>query len=297
MLFIDLDKNYGAETRNRRRFWPLRRLQLNQRNNALEFRGLESFSFALRARTSLPGPKLAELYVENEDRLAADVANCERVSQQLTQLLEAEKSGNESLTQGFAAIGVECISKDHEWRGLLSELLESSRATLPYLRLALNHYLEYLHARRQMALSLLEFRADLKLSAPETPTSPSEYGTMSIQLPDTASDGWQGLVRGRRYQIHADNRHTIDLRLGDYPFKLAGGERWVLIDARENSFALHPGVNTIGRSRDNDVTLPANLRNVSRRHVTVETLNGSTLVVTDHSSAGTSVKRAAILSQ
>ncbi|MCB1746365.1 MAG: FHA domain-containing protein, partial [Gammaproteobacteria bacterium] len=61
-------------------------------------------------------------------------------------------------------------------------------------------------------------------------------------------------------------------------------------------YTLQRGVNTIGRSRDNSVMVSSALRNISRKHLLVETVGQDAVMLTDLSSSGTFIPPTAIAS-
>ncbi|MEM7541952.1 MAG: FHA domain-containing protein, partial [Pseudomonadota bacterium] len=97
------------------------------------------------------------------------------------------------------------------------------------------------------------------------------------------------LPQGETVSLDLGKRRRFDLKLARHAVSLVGGSRWLLKDATGATFMLRPGKNFVGRSQQNDISLPSTHRQISRRHLLVEPTSATTVRVTDLSSGGTFV--------
>ncbi len=89
---------------------------------------------------------------------------------------------------------------------------------------------------------------------------------------------------------------SISLKLARHQFSLSHQRGWSLMADNGKCYTLHPGVNSVGRGRDNDVPLDPDFRNVSRKHLLAQPLDGDVIMLTDVSAHGTYVPPTALAS-
>jgi hypothetical protein len=102
-------------------------------------------------------------------------------------------------------------------------------------------------------------------------------------------DELRRLPQGEAVTIKLARGGAISLKLARHRFSLTHNRDWTLVADNGKTYTLHAGVNCVGRGRDNDVSLDADFRNVSRRHLLAQPLADDVIVLTDLSSHGTYV--------
>ncbi|MCP5198593.1 MAG: FHA domain-containing protein [Gammaproteobacteria bacterium] len=278
-----------------KRLFRARRLHLCMDERAHVFSCLADFDFAIAPRTAVPAARLAELMQRPAAELVAEDDTLRTLEHRLTGLVEDYTLHGISIAASLRQIGLVIFSKDHGWRRLFRSLLEASASNEDYLRVALERYVDYLSARRDTLRILIALRS--------TEEQPREARTTVFETPPLAADDsatvtspLRRLPHGRAVMLRLEQGREVVIRLARHSFSLAHDQDWALLADDGQRYTLQRGVNTIGRSRDNSVMVSSALRNISRKHLLVETVGQDAVMLTDLSSSGTFIPPTAIAS-
>jgi hypothetical protein len=267
------------------------RLRLDEREHL--YTSLAEFDFAVSSRTAVPALRLAELMHRPAAELVAESDTLRTLELKLTGIIEDRLEHGISIAATLRQTGVMMFSKDHGWRAIFTSLLETARGHEDYLRVALTRYVDYLAARRDTLRTLVALRA--ADTAAEARTTVFEAPPPAVS--ETAiTEPMRRLPHGRAVMLRLEEGREIAIRLARHSFALAHGRDWALVTDDGQRYTLRRGINTIGRSRENDVKVNSTLRNISRRHLLLETVGPDAVMVTDLSSSGTFIPPAAIAS-
>lgn len=277
-----------------------RPLRLTVGASRLRFDMLQDFQFAIASRTAVPAARIGELLLRTERQLAEELDNLANLRSRIDEVLRDRRSRGLSCAGAVTAIGVQIFSKDHDWRAIFAALLAAPHAHDPHIELALQTYQEYLGARSKVcdALLVLKHRQAPMFAPQMAPGAALETSAFNADDYLAASEDHplRRLPQGEAVRLSLANGASIPIKLARHQFALAHERHWTLIADDGQRFALRDGINSIGRSDDNDVRLGAGFRNVSRRHLLARTLGNDALELTDVSSYGTYIPPAAIAS-
>ena len=97
------------------------------------------------------------------------------------------------------------------------------------------------------------------------------------------------LPKGETVELDLEEDQAIDLLLGKHQCRILLHDRLLFVDQRGHDSELRVGRNVVGRDATSDVIIDASLRDVSRKHLIVESDGARQLKLTDISSHGTSL--------
>jgi hypothetical protein len=263
----------------------------------LRFDGVRDFGFAIGSRTAVPAARVGVLLTRPAGELPAEEENLHQLELRLQGVAEDFDARGLSCVDTLRGIGTQVFSKDHEWRAIFGALIQAGTAFDRYARIAVARYLDYLAARRQI------LRALLVVARPATrarPAAGADHATAAF--PTGVLDALERdpalhrLPQGESVVLRVASGRTLSIKLARYDFALEHGRQWALVADDGRRYLLRDGVNSVGRSRDNDVALDAVFRNVSRKHLLAQPLETDAIVLTDLSSSGTFIPPAAIAS-
>jgi FHA domain len=271
-----------------------RPLELIWGRQKLRFAAPLDFAFALSARTSVPLSRWQKFLQSSVLELQAEQQNIDSLEQRIGAVIAAYDNHAQPCAPAVGQIGSAVFSKDHDWRIIVAHLLELPLAYDRFVRVALYKYLLYLQARHSTVR--------LALATKATATTPDDHSkaTVLLALSPVADpferENLHRLPQGQAVTLHLAHGSAIALKLAKHPFSLTHDQAWALVAADGKSYTLHAGLNRVGRSRDNDIALDPDFRNVSRRHLLVQPLSGDVIVLTDLSAHGTYVPPTALAS-
>ena len=78
------------------------------------------------------------------------------------------------------------------------------------------------------------------------------------------------LPKGETVEIDLEEDHAVDLLLARHQCRIVLGDRLLFVDQRGRDSELRVGRNVVGREATSDVIMDASLRDVSRKHLIVE---------------------------
>ena len=292
---------------------PIERLSVSlrglfQRSLTVDLQGSEhcfanpvAFDFCIAPRTAVPALRISELYSRAGSALEAEVASLRALEDQLTALLDDNRARGISLLDSFERIGVMIISKDHGWRSIFQQLLLAGNRREQYLELAIGRYLEYLAQRRDVIGSICVLkenarRAAVTRSAAAAPDSVTQIFDATVTPLAPATLPLRRLPQGEAVTVKLEQGRELQIKLARHCFSLTHGRDWALIADNGQRYVLRDGLNSVGRSRENSIAVDSAFRNVSRKHLLAQPIDGDTIVLTDVSSCGTFVAPTALAS-
>lgn len=262
----------------------------------LRFENLADFEFALAARTGVPPARLHELMQRTPRELDAEALGIRSLEQRIATIVANYDTDKMPCAAAVAQLGVSVFSKDYEWRTLFARLIEQPRASNVFVHAALRKYLHYLTAR----LNTLHLVLDMRATAPMADESDDNPAKATLMYSATRGvrpferDELQRLPQGETVTLRLAPGSAISLKLARHQFSLTHNREWTLVADNGKTYTLHAGVNCVGRSRDNDVPLDADFRNVSRKHLLAQPVGDDAILLTDISSHGTYVPPTAL---
>lgn len=283
-------------------------LSLELDDKVVNFNGLAEFEFALSSRTEFPVRKVAHLVERPAEEL-------EHVA---TQIRQVEKRFAEVLTQSLQRPGtigallreieVKLFSQDHDWREIVQALNRRGPEFDDYRKIALVKYMQYLGSRQDVLRSIYMEKvsgtapadAPPEINKVSAPRVASADDTQVVSMRDTAifdlgalapedESAFVALPRGESVRIRANPGEPLEIKLSGCRCKLLAGRHCYLIDDVGNRHVLQVGPNLVGRHATCDVVLEDQHRSVSRKHLVVEPIGESDILLTDISSHGTFV--------
>lgn len=277
-------------------------LELCLGDDRLRYRSCREFGFAMASRNAVPALRTDELLRRPLDELRAEITTLRTLENQLEGVLEDGERLGIPVTSTLRALGVRMFSKDHDWRAVFRALLTLAPAREPYVRVALRHYLDYLAARREVIGLVVGLRAAHEQRAEAVTADASfapdratvAFDARAVEL--TPTKPMRRLPQGEAVRLRLECGREVDIRLARHTFSLAHGSDWTLRDGSGRHYRLREGVNSVGRSRDNDISLDAKLHNVSRRHLLAQPVGPDEIELVDLSSAGTWIPETALAS-
>lgn len=108
----------------------------------------------------------------------------------------------------------------------------------------------------------------------------------SVDLPE---DGFARLPKGEPVAVLLKPNEPLAVVLADHRLHLVMDSSLALVDAVGQRRELRAGRNIVGRDGQCDVVIDQNFKNVSRKHLLIETEGESVVRLTDISSLGTFV--------
>ena len=107
--------------------------------------------------------------------------------------------------------------------------------------------------------------------------------------PDPKSSDYSRLPKGETVEIPLERNQTIDVLIAKHRCSITLRDRMVFVDDQGRDCILPNGKSIVGRDATSDIVINPSFRDVSRRHLIVETDGASLVKLTDISSHGTSV--------
>lgn len=90
-------------------------------------------------------------------------------------------------------------------------------------------------------------------------------------------------------EVNLEEHRTIDLLLAKHQCQILLRDKLLFVDETGHNSELRTGRNVVGRDASSDVVIDASLRDVSRKHLIVESDGVRQIKLTDISSHGTSL--------
>lgn len=280
---------------------PIDGLDINIDGDRYVFQSPQDFEFALSGRTSLPAPKIAALSRLSDDELLREAEAIRAVEQRFAEALSGTLEDITSVGPFLRTMEPSIISQDNNWRSIISALNRVDRMPETYKKIALVKYMQYLTSRQEVVKSLYANRQSGKAGEARPENGSAVYRptarfreTMLINL-NTSPElerhetSFSRLPKGETVEVDLEGDHPIDLLLAKHQCRILLRDRLLFVDQGGNDSELRVGRNVVGRDATSDVIMDASLRDVSRKHLIVESNGVGQIKLTDISSHGTSL--------
>lgn len=280
---------------------PIDGLDLRIDDERYVFQSPHDFEFALNGRTSLPAPKIAALSRLSDDELLREAEAIRAVEQRFAEALSGTLEDITSVGPFLKNIEPSIISQDNAWRSIISSLNNVERIPETYKKIALVKYMQYLASRQEVVKSLYANRQPRNGSDAKPANGSGVYRptarfreTMLLSLNEITDaerheTAFSRLPKGETVELDLEEDQAIDLLLGKHQCRILLHDRLLFVDQSGHDSELRVGRNVVGRDLTNDVIIDASLRDVSRKHLIVESDGARQLKLTDISSHGTSL--------
>ena len=265
------------------------------------FQSPQDFEFALNGRTCLPAPKIAALSRLDDNELLREAEAIRAVEQRFAQALSGTLEDITSVGPFLKTMEPTIISQDNNWRSIIMALNDVDRVPETYKKIALVKYMQYLTSRQEVVKSLYANRQP-RSSAEDQPANGSAVyrptarfrDTMLINLNDISDMerheiSFSRLPKGETVEIELQRDHAVDLLLAKHQCRLLLQDRLLFVDQEGHDSELRVGRNIVGRDATSDAIMAADLRDISRKHLIVESDGVGQVKLTDISSHGTSL--------
>jgi hypothetical protein len=280
---------------------PIDGLDLSIDDERYVFQSPRDFEFALNGRTCLPAPKIAALSRLSDDELLREAEAIRAVEQRFAEALSGTLEDITSVGPFLKNMEPSIISHDNSWRSIIGALNNAEGIPETYKKIALVKYMQYLASRQEVVKSLYANRqprdaADARPangSAVYRPTARFRE-TMLLNLSaapemERHETSFSRLPKGETVELDLEEDRAIDLLLGKHQCRILLRDRLLFVDQSGHDSELRVGRNVVGRDATSDVIIDASLRDVSRKHLIVESDGARQLKLTDISSHGTSL--------
>jgi hypothetical protein len=280
---------------------PTEALSISIDDDHYVFQSPQDFEFALTGRTCLPAAKIAALSRLDDDELLREAEATRAVEQRFAQTLSGAPDDVVSVGPFLEAMGSSTISQDNSWRSIINALNGVDRISESYKRIALAKYMQYLASRQEVVKSLYANRQPRKVCEGRPANCLIVYRptvrfreTILIGLNENSDMGRHGmsfsrLPKGETVEVELEEDHAVDLLLAKHQCRILLRDRLLFVDQRGHDSELLEGRNVVGRDATSDVIIDASLRDVSRKHLIVESDGARQIKLTDISSHGTSL--------
>ena len=272
-------------------------LRLRLHGRELVFRNCREFEFAICARAAVPAVRIGELLKRSGAELDVEADNLRSLALRLTGMVEDFEQRGLSISDTLSQTGIMMISKDHDWRQVFTALLDLPEQAQSYVATALRQYIRYLEARQDALKAAAAMRYG-RAAAEHAPVETAMAQTTAFDA--TMAYSAEGnhamptarlrrLPRGQAVMLKLERGRKLAIQLARHRFALAHDGEWALVGDDGSRYVLKPGVNSVGRSRENNVPVNSQLRNISRRHLLAEPRDRDCIMLTDLSTGGTFV--------
>ncbi len=261
------------------------------------FNSVHDFEFALAGRTSVPAAKIASLVELPDDALLKEAEAIRRVEKRFADALSGSLEDVVSISPFLKELELSLISQDHQWRQIVHALNATSKSFEEYTKVALVKYMQYLTARQEIVKTLYRNRrshADRRRSngegAPEAELRETVIFDLAAHAREgTAQDAFARIPKGETVEIDFRDGQEVGVLLAKHACAIAMRDSLAFVDDAGKGSLLRRGKTIVGRDASSDIVINPNYRDVSRKHLIVESDGRSLVRLTDISSHGTSV--------
>jgi hypothetical protein len=276
-------------------------LDISIDGESLVFHSPQDFEFALSGRASLPASKIAALSRLSDEELLREAEAIRAVEQRFNAALSGTLEDITTVGPLLKTMEPSIISQDHNWRSIIGALNDETGIAEAYKKIALVKYMQYLTSRQEVVKSLYSNRQPRE-SAESRPSNGTPVhrptarfretmllnlnGGSELELDDAS---FSRLPKGETVEVDLEENSAIDLLLANHQCRILMRDRLTFVDQNGHDSELRVGRNVVGRDATNDIIMDANLRDVSRKHLIVESDGVRQIRLTDISSHGTSL--------
>ena len=276
-------------------------LDISIDGESLLFHSPQDFEFALSGRASLPASKIAALSRLSDEELLREAEAIRAVEQRFNAALSGTLEDITTVGPLLNTMEPSIISQDHNWRSIIGALNDADVIPETYKKIALVKYMQYLTSRQEVVKSLYSNRQPRESGEARPPNGTPVHrptarfretmllnlnGGSDLELDDAS---FSRLPKGETVEVDLDDDSAIDLLLANHQCRILMRDRLTFVDQNGHDSELRVGRNVVGRDATNDIIMDANLRDVSRKHLIVESDGVRQIKLTDISSHGTSL--------
>lgn len=260
----------------------------------LSFASTNELEFALNGRVGLPSSRFKSLTSAPTDALQKEAEGIRQMERKLTAAITAAMENENAVGEFFKELDLSAVSQDNDWRAIINALYGLDSSSNEYRKIGLIKYSQYLAARREVVQSLYSMRQEEPADAPPVPATEVFKETVLFDLTGlvaaSKNKGHFGrLPKGETVDIALATNQSVTVILAKHRFSILRNDKFRFIDDSGRDIALRRGKNIVGRDHSSDVVVGAEYRDVSRKHLIVETEGPEVIRLTDISSLGTSI--------
>ena len=200
------------------------------------------------------------------------------------------------------AIDQTLITQDHNWRDIIMALNSVPKPFNEYKKVALIKYMQYLTSRQEIVQTLYATRLVQRFGVEENEAAGGPAGAEDPKLKETLifdlaafasppeqPEAFTRIPKGETIEIALEPNQTVDLLLAKCRCRISLSGNLTFADDQGNDSVLPKGKCVVGRDYNSDIVIDSSARDVSRKHLIVETDGQRRVRLTDISSHGTSV--------
>lgn len=280
---------------------PIDVLEISIDGERYDFQSPRDFEFALRGRICVPAPKIAALSRLSDNELLREAEAIRAVEQRFAEALSGALEDITTVGPLLKNMEPSIISQDNSWRSIISALNGLDRIPESYKKIALVKYMQYLTSRQEVVKTLYANRRPREAAQDRPAIAEAVYRptarfreTMLFNLNGVADlerqeISFSRLPKGETVEVNLEEDRAIDLLLAKHQCRILLRDRLLFVDQNGHNSELRTGRNIVGRDATSDVIMDADLRDVSRKHLIVESDGMQQIKLTDISSHGTSL--------
>ncbi len=274
-------------------------LALDVGDHSYTFSSPAEFEFALAGRTCLPSAKIAALVDVPDADLLKEAADIKKAERRLAVALSGVLEDSRKINQVIKEVDLALISNDNDWRKIISALMAVPESFERYKKIALVKYMQYLVSRQEIVRSLhlhRQVHKDLENShdfiADGGDGNPKETALFDFGTSENASVNgneaeFQRLPKGETLEVTLAPEEILRLFVARHECAIVLRDELLFIDADGRETSLRKGRNIVGRDSGADIVLEPKKRDISRKHLLIESEGTDVVRVTDISSHGT----------
>ena len=250
------------------------------------------FEFALTGRTSVPSSKLVALADVPDAELLKEAAAIKRAERRLAEQLGGVLGDSGRVNEVLDNVELSLMSNDHEWRAIIAALKEVPDSYERYKKIALRNYVQYLSSRHVIVKEIYQHRqlhkdagtgldgdcVDLKETA--------QYEPSTFKRPTDEAE-YRRIPKGETLELSLSPEKALTLFVARHQCSIIKRGQLLFVDNDGRESSLREGRNIIGRDSGADIVLEASLRDISRKHLVIESDGTEVIRLTDISSHGT----------
>ena len=276
---------------------PGKSLKLGVDGHELTFSTLEDFDFSLSGRAQVSAGAVTQLMQLSPADLRREATGIRDLERRFVDLLAEALKEPGAVGRQLRDVDPQQIAEDNRWRQIMSALITLGPGYDDYKRVALVKYVQYLAARRDIVKGIYaqRFAGHEPLLGQDGSGNSALKETVVVEHrsgdeTDPVPVRFQRLPRGETIRVSLPDDGCIAIVLARHKFLLFTGEFPRMTDDNGVNYPLKVGVNVVGRHPGNDVVVGGWYRDVSRKHLLVDTSSADSVNLTDLSTHGTFVQ-------
>ena len=271
-------------------------LTLRVGDHRYRFNTPAEFEFALEGRSCVPSAKIATLMDAPDESLLREAANIHKAKRRLAAMLSEVLVDESRINDLLKRIDLTLISNDNNWRTIISMLIDVPASKEQYKKIALLHYMQYLVCRREIVTALqLKRRTKDKPPVGQDDAAEGDPGLKETVMLEYATFRntygedveYRRLPKGQTVELWLKPAEVFTVFIARHECAIVMRDRLFFIDADGRETSLQSGRHIVGRDPAADIVMQAKLRDISRKHLVIETEGAELVRVTDISSRGT----------